>query len=97
MLLIAELQARPDSLKEVAALLDGLTNFAATEPGCLSYAYYYDSAAQDRLIVVERYLDRAACDSHIAAEPVQNALKRFETLLTEAPSLRFGNSVPNQS
>lgn len=92
-LLLAELNAKPGAADEVAELLTGLVGIARNEPGNLVYAIHRQCDNPDAFVLYELYKDRAACDAHLAAAPVQQVLQRFETLLLAPPRIVFCNTV----
>ena len=92
-LLLAELNAKPSAANEVAELLTGLVSVARSEPGNLVYAVHRQHDNPDAFVLYELYKDRAACDAHLAAAPVQQVLQRFETLLLGPPRIVFCDTV----
>lgn len=85
LLLLAELNAHPHAAQEVAAILQGLADYARLEPGTLCYNVHRQLDAPQTFVLYELYRDRDACDAHLAAPPVQQVLQRFETLLSKPP------------
>lgn len=92
-LLLAELNARPEAAQEVEGMLQGLTEVARGEPGNLVYAVHRQQDNRAAFVLYELYRDRAACDAHLASEPVQRVLQRFDTLLAAPPRIVFCDTV----
>ncbi|HXU94785.1 MAG TPA: putative quinol monooxygenase [Gallionella sp.] len=92
-LLFAELSARPEACGEVERILSGLLAVARSEPGNVSYAIHRQIESPQDFMVYELYRDREACDAHLAATPVQQALKQFESLLVRPPRVVFCETV----
>lgn len=92
-LLLAELSAAPATADEVERILKGLVAVAHAEPGNIVYAVHRASDSRERFVLYELYRDRAACDAHLASEPVRQALKRFETLLAAPPRIVFCDTL----
>jgi quinol monooxygenase YgiN len=93
LLLLAELNAKPSAAEEVEGILRGLVDVTRRENGNLAYAVHRQQADRNAFVLYELYKDRAACDVHLASEPVQQALKRFDALLAAAPRIVFCDTV----
>jgi quinol monooxygenase YgiN len=92
-LLLVEMQARSEMAAELENILYGLLDVARHEPGTLIYAVHRQHDDAQAFVLYELYRDRAAWQTHCATEPVQNALRQFETLLTAPPRLVFCDTV----
>ncbi len=92
-LLFAELNAKPEASGEVERILCGLLDVARSEPGNMSYAIHRRVESPHDFVVYELYRDRGACDVHLAAKPVQQALTQFESLLVRPPRVVFCETV----
>lgn len=93
LLLLAELEAKPEFAGEVEAILRKLVETTAEEPGNLVYAVHRPEDRPHSFIVYELYRDRAACDAHLQSDPLQQALRQFERMLAAPPKLTFGSTV----
>lgn len=93
LLLLAELTATPSTFSEVASALEGLARLASAEPGCLAYTLHRRQDEPCSLVLYELYADRAACDAHLASEPVQALLARFDALLAAPPRISFCDTM----
>lgn len=93
LLLLAELNSKPSATQEVEIIFRELVDVARTEAGNIAYAVHRQQEAPDSFLLYELYRDRAACDEHLASRPVQQALKRFETLLAKPPRIVFCDTI----
>lgn len=92
-LLLVEMNARSGMAAELEHVLAGLLNAARDEPGILIYAVHRRQDDAQAFVLYELYRDRAAWETHCATAHLQNALRRFETLLTEPPRLTVCDTV----
>lgn len=93
MLLIANLHSHPHTADEVAATLCALATETRKEPGCLSYTVHRRQGQPEAFVVCELYRDQAACNQHLASDPVRLALARFDTLLAAPPTLQMCDTI----
>jgi quinol monooxygenase YgiN len=93
LLLLAELNAKPSAAAEVETILESLVDVARNEAGCVSYTVHRQQASPNDFVVCELYRDRAACDAHLTAAPVQRALRQFEALLATPPRVVFCDTL----
>ncbi|WP_295008491.1 putative quinol monooxygenase [uncultured Dechloromonas sp.] len=93
MMLLVELQARPECCEELMALLEALTEIAATEAGVLVYAVNRSQDTPTHFVLYELYRSRAEWEAHLQLTGVKQALARFPELLTEEPKLLFGEGL----
>ncbi len=84
---IAHLIAKPGAEAELERTLRDLIAPSAREPGLLAYAVHRGLGAPSRFSVYERYVDRAAYDSHMASPHVRAALARFPEMLQSPPEV----------
>lgn len=92
-LLLAQLSVKPDFSEDVESILRGLVTVAADEAGTVSYRLHRPLDAENAFILYELYADRAACDAHLQSAPVQDALRKFETMLVAPPQITFCETV----
>lgn len=85
--LIAEFTARPGRGDVVAELLAGLALDVRAEPGNIAFDCYRRLEDREKFVVYEIYRDKAAFESHIAADygAVFNA--RLRELIVEPNSV----------
>lgn len=95
-LLLAELNANPTATDEVGAILCELSDAAQREAGNLVYAVHRELDTQGKFVVYELYKNREACDTHLASAPVQQALAKFENLLTMPPRIMFCDTLASK-
>ncbi|USI73767.1 putative quinol monooxygenase [Sphingomonas morindae] len=87
--LVATLVARPGQEDALADALRAIIPAVREEPGCLAYSMYVDRDDPRRIVMIERWADRAALDAHEAAPPFLSLAARFDTLLDGAPTVTF--------
>jgi len=92
-LLLAELNAHPAAANELGSILCELASAAHREPGNLVYAVHRALETPGNFVVYELYKDRSACDAHLASTPVQQALAKFDVLLTVPPRIMFCDTI----
>jgi len=93
LLLLAELQAHAAARDEVKSLLEKLVVSTQEEPGNIFYAVHQQQAQPDIFMVYELYHDQAACDAHLQSAPLEAALQRMETLLTQPPKITYCDTI----
>ena len=67
-ILHARFTARPEQLTTVERLIRGLAADVAQEPGNIEFTVYQEALDRCRFFVFERYVDRAAFETHLAAD-----------------------------
>ena len=67
-ILHARFTARPEHLATVEQLITGLAADVHREPGNVEFSVYQETGDPCRFFVFERYVDRAAFETHLAAE-----------------------------
>jgi quinol monooxygenase YgiN len=93
LLLLADLTARSSSTVEVENVLRSLLEVAREEPGNVAYAVHRPRDDAGRFLLYGLYVDQAACDAHMAREPVKAALIELVPLLVGPPGVRFCTTV----
>lgn len=85
--LLAEFTARPGQGDAVAQLLAGLADAVRAEPGNMAFDCYRRLEDREKFVVYEIYRDKAAFETHIAADygAVFNA--RLRELIVEPNSV----------
>ncbi len=92
-LLLAFLEVKPEFYEEVEGILRLLTDLTSKEIGNIAYTVHRPMKQQNSFVVYELYKDRAACDSHLQREYVQNAMKQFSTMLSTPPKITFCDTL----
>ena len=87
--LLVELEVDHEKSGELESLLRSLVALAEHEPGILFYAVQRPQEETDKFVLYEYYEDKAAWETHLKFDPVQDKLKCFESLLKSAPKLTF--------
>ncbi|GAB7184243.1 hypothetical protein ATKI12_4074 [Kitasatospora sp. Ki12] len=90
-MVVAILQARPGQEDILEAALCQVAERSQEEQGAVAYTVGRQEGG--RLLVSERYADRAACDAHFAASYVTDLLARFPELLDGEPQVEFTDVV----
>lgn len=93
MLLLVELQAKPSKNIELERVLSDLVYLSGKEPGNLAYAAHRRQDNPGCYVLYELYENRAAWETHLGLEAVQQALQQFESLLAGRPKLTFCDTV----
>jgi quinol monooxygenase YgiN len=80
--LIVTITAAPGKGSELAQLYDAYCTEVMNEPGCEQFEVFQSTANPDRLVLLERWTDKAALDVHALTS----------TRATLPPELRAGTS-----
>ena len=91
--LLVELETDRERSNELEMVLRSLVASAASEPGILFYAAQRPQDNSDRFILYEYYEDKAAWETHLQYDLVQERLKRFDDLLKAPPRLTFCDAI----
>lgn len=83
--LFVELRSQPHHAAALQQLLEELVRHARSEAGTLAYTLHQDAGRPGDFFLYELYKDQQAFERHMAAAPVQAALRRFDALLAEPP------------
>lgn len=87
--LLVEIEARSGLAAELEETLSALVALAQDEPDTLFYAVHRSQDKPGNYLLYEYYKDRTSWETHLQSAPVATLLKRFESLLATAPSIRF--------
>lgn len=93
LLLLAEIQAKTDSISKVENILRSLVDITRDEPGNLVYAVHKPEDDASRFVLYEIYKDRDACNEHLRRESVGGALKSLEPLLARPADVKFFSTL----
>lgn len=96
-LLLVELEVNPTFSGELENVLQSLVKLAEQESGTIYYAAHRSQERKNAFVLYELYKDRAAWDAHLQTEPVQKALRKFETILVAPPKLTFCDTISTTS
>lgn len=89
LVLLVELEADHEKSGELERVLRSLVALAEHEPGILHYAVQRPQGETDKFVLYEYYENKTAWETHLQFGPVQDKLKRFESLLKTEPKLTF--------
>ncbi|RMI30871.1 putative quinol monooxygenase [Nocardia stercoris] len=106
--LSAVIEIRPEFIADFERTVDDLTTAAAAEPGLLEYRIWRDRTDPHRFLILERYLDQQALDTHRALPTVQAFVTALPTWLAissraalhtteEFGTIPLNTAVPTQS
>ena len=85
LVVIAELQGKPDKREELAAALSKAAAASRQEEGCQAYSFARDLEDDDRYVSVELWKDQAAIDNHFQTPHLQELLATSKDLLAGRP------------
>ncbi|WP_179473829.1 putative quinol monooxygenase [Mycolicibacterium vinylchloridicum] len=81
---IAHWQMSAESSAAVLGLVGDLAARSLAEPGCVGYEIFESVDGPTQLVLVERYVDRAALDAHTRSAHYQELVaERIRPLLTD--------------
>jgi quinol monooxygenase YgiN len=69
--IVAHWQTTTEDLETVLTLVAELAPRSKAEPGCVGYETLQDADDPTHLVLIERYLDRAALDAHLGSPHYQ--------------------------
>jgi len=88
---VATIKPLPQHRSKVADALKQLVRTAHQEPGVECFALH---EGQDEFVIIEKWVDQASVDAHIAA-PLSDALQEvIATCLQEAPTHQYLTPIP---
>lgn len=93
-LVIGDLTVRADAMDDALALSREHVARSRTEPGCISHDVHVHVDDANRLVFVERWVDRAALDTHFAVPESQSFARAVAALATERPAVRIYPIAP---
>lgn len=88
---IAHWQANPQSLSRVLELLAVLRERSLAEPGCVGYEVFSHVGNAESLLLLERYRDQAALDSHRQSSHYRDVLQHLILPLLATRSVELLN------
>jgi quinol monooxygenase YgiN len=86
---IAHLNAQPDKLEELGALLTSLLEPTRQEAGCIRFELQQNRDSPTEFAVVSEWLNDQAVQVHVSSFYAQHALRKLPELLTSPMDLRF--------
>lgn len=91
---VATFRVHPGRGEEAVAAFSPTIEATHGEEGCIAYALHRDVNDPDVLILVERWTDREALDSHLQQPYVAQLGAVAEEFLVEPPTIHFSEPVP---
>lgn len=86
-LVIGDVTIREGALEEALALSRDHVERSRREPGCLTHDVHHHADDANRLVFVERWVDRAALEAHFAVPESVSFARRLTALAVERPSI----------
>lgn len=84
---IASLQAKPEHVAELTAVLGELARNSREQPGNRRFEVHAHAADATQVITIEQWADAAAADAHMASPYVGSALGKLGALLAAPPQI----------
>ena len=84
---VATLQAHPDHIAELAALLGELARTSRAQPGNLRFDVHQQSSNPHQLITIEHWDGLASVDAHMTSPHVGAVLGKLAPLLAVPPQI----------
>lgn len=91
---VASFRVHPGRGEEAVAAFAPTIEQTHGEEGCIAYALHRDVNDPDVLVLVERWTDREALDSHLQQPYVARLGEVAGEFLVEPPTIHFLESVP---
>ena len=85
--IMARITARSGCEDALEQVLRELALASRQESGCLGYELFRNVDDPHEFVTVERWIDQAAADAHMATPHVAAAIERAGELLAEAPRI----------
>ena len=84
---VATIEAKPDGVEKIRAILTELVKSARTEQGCSAYDLYESASAPGTFVTVERWASQADLDRHLQAPELQQTIADVSDLLAAPPGI----------
>ena len=91
---VAMFRVHPGRGEEAVAAFSPTIEQTHGEEGCNAYALHRDANDPDVLVLVERWVDREALDSHLQQPYVARLGEVAGEFLVEPPTIHFSEPVP---
>lgn len=91
--MLADVSIRDGSLDTAVALSREHVERSRLEPGCVSHDVHHHVDDDHRLVFVERWVDRAALDTHFAVPESIAFARELTALTTERPRVEIHEVV----
>ena len=85
---VASLKIRPDRLEEFRDAACLAARETRAEPGCFLYEVHADPKDPETFVVIERWADAAAVDTHLALPHAQAFMALLPGFLAAPPEIR---------
>ncbi|NMN94712.1 putative quinol monooxygenase [Antrihabitans stalactiti] len=84
---VAVIQAKPDTIEEVRAVLADLVRASRAEPGCVSYDLNESLAAPGTFVAIESWRSQEDLAEHAKSQHMRAALSAVGDRLAAAPAV----------
>ncbi len=88
-LVIVEIQAKPENVSDVKALLAGLLPGTRAYDGCQRIDAYSNTEDSGNMVFVDRWDSRAHFEKYLAWRTETGSIDRFGDMLSGPPSIRY--------
>ncbi|MGE5659361.1 MAG: putative quinol monooxygenase [Actinomycetota bacterium] len=85
---VARLEALPDKVEELKALLLSVIEPTRQEPGCIQYKLLQNQADPTDFTFVEEWESHDLLDAHLASPHIQSALPKLNGIAAKPPDIR---------
>ncbi len=90
---IARMVAKKDKEKELEAALRTVVIPTHQEPGCLRYVVHRCIETPSLIVVVERWISKAALDEHLQTPHIQTLFSKAPALVEAPPEILTYESI----
>ena len=91
---VARITAKPDTVNEVRAILQGLVAPTRAEDGCVVYELLQNRTDPTDFTFIEEWANDAVFERHHTTEHIRTAFPKLEALVASAPDIRTYTVVP---
>ncbi len=88
-LVILEVQAKPENVSEVKSFMAGATAVVRAEDGCQDIYAYANTEDPGNVIFVEHWDSRAHYEKHLARAAESGSMDKAVAMLIGPPSIRY--------
>ncbi|WP_324277948.1 putative quinol monooxygenase [Blastococcus brunescens] len=89
LIVLGSATAAPGRRDELLDAARGVAAATRTDRGCLAYSFAADVEAEDRILSIEVWADRAALDEHMTHDHTQEFLRVAPGLVDGEPVMSF--------
>jgi quinol monooxygenase YgiN len=86
-IVLGAVRIRPGTLESALAISKKHVARSRTEPGCIAHGVYHDAEDGERLIFVEKWLDREALRAHFQVPESREFVRELQAYCAAAPAM----------